>query len=108
MCFLVVGETLHQYDTVIKEKTTDGFFSTLKKAMGFSPKDYNMKMAAVAFLPQWEDVCFNTEATAAAGVSIEDAIRQISQVVYQMTTNRKVVPQVRTNTVCGCAFSREP
>ena len=107
VCLLVVGEIRHQYDTVVKEKTADGFWSSLKKAVGISTKDHNVEIATVAFLPQWEDVCFNTEATAAAGVSLEDALRQINQVVYWMKASKKLVQQVRTNSVCGCAFLHE-
>ena len=107
MCFLVVGENWHQYDTVVKEKTADGLWSTFKKVVGISTKDHNVEIATVAFLPQWEDVCFNTEATAAAGVTLEDALRQINQVVYWMKASKKLVQRVRTNIVCGCAFLHE-
>ena len=89
MCVLVVGEIWHQYDGMINKIDGESFFAYLGRKIGLSRQlqdknDADMEIAISAFLPRWEDVCFDIDQTTAGDVTVDEALKQISQIVYCM------------------------
>ena len=53
----------------------------------------DVEIATSAFLPKWEDVCFNTVEATTTGVTVEEALKQISQ-IFNCMKNYKIVATV--------------
>ena len=53
----------------------------------------DVEIATSAFLPKWEDVCFNTIEATTTDVTVEEALKQIHQIFYCMK-NDEIVAEV--------------
>ena len=84
---------------MVKKKAEDSFIKKTAANLWRSStsKKSDVEIATLAFLPKWEDVCFNTEQAA------EDTLRQINQIIYCMGSDKKMT-HVRTNTSSYACF----
>ncbi|KAI0241296.1 hypothetical protein LSAT2_029936 [Lamellibrachia satsuma] len=82
------GDVWHQYDGMINMESRKGVMARLGSYVGLSTtqehSDVNEEIAISAFLPRWEDVCFDMDQATPEDVSVEEALKQISQIHYCM------------------------